>query len=90
MHSIHILCSVQPVLKGIISGEVESDLHRIYMSGTTKEQQNLKMGKCGPIKHWPAKKVSGCHVRSGYVWHYMVCSISGNYPTEHSSPRDGR
>ena len=71
----------QPVLRGITSGEVESDLHRIYMSGNTKEQQKLMVGeKCGPIKHWPTKKVGGCHVMSGCG--IIVCSISGNYPAQ--------
>jgi hypothetical protein len=39
--------------------EVESNAHRIFKSGTRKEQAQLKqMPKYGPIKKWPAGKVS--------------------------------
>ncbi len=49
---------LQPVLLGIMRGEVYSAQHKIYTHGSKKEQRQLKLGnKCGPIKEWCPSQV---------------------------------
>lgn len=44
---------------GIMRGEVESNFHKIFLYGSRKEQTQLKYSaKYGPIKKWPAGRVS--------------------------------
>ena len=51
--------SLEPILLGIIAGEVESSHHRVYMDGARKERNQLKVGnKLGPISKWSSSKVS--------------------------------
>ena len=43
----------------IMTGKIKSRHHEVFHSGSRKERAKLKLGnKYGPIKEWPAKKVS--------------------------------
>lgn len=51
---------------GIMHGEIESRFHKIFLNGSRKEQSQLKCSaKYGPIKKWPAARVSHGLVRLG-------------------------
>ena len=43
----------------IMTDKIKSRHHEVFHSGSRKERAKLKLGnKYGPIKEWPAKKVS--------------------------------
>ena len=49
---------LKPVLVGIVHGRVASELHRKFLEGTRKEQNEIKLApKAGPLARWPVDKV---------------------------------
>lgn len=49
----------QPELLGIMSGDIYSHHHNVFLSGSMRDKGQLKMAEQrGPIKNWPAERVS--------------------------------